>query len=90
MVFAEIDYAGPYEAKHGEISALLNSRFDHVQAALQSDSWIWVRFGEDKVAVDTFTAMTHQVKSARPGKHVDDVIAVLKEKFTVVVYEEPV
>ena len=60
-----------------------------MESGLQSDSWIWIHFGEETVAVDTFTSMTHQVKSARPGKHVEDVIVVLKEKYEVETYKEP-
>lgn len=89
MVFADLKYPERYEEKHDGLCTLLKSRFSHVESGLQSDSWIWVHFGEEKVAVDTFTSMTHQVKSARPGKHVEDVILVLKEKYEVETYKEP-
>ena len=89
MIFADLNYSERYEEKHGDLCALLKSRFSHVESGLQSDSWIWIHFGEQKVAIDTFTSMTHQVKSACPGKHVDDVIAVLKEKYVVLTYKEP-
>jgi hypothetical protein len=89
MVFADLTYPQRYEEKHEELCSLLKSRFSHVESGLQCDSWILVRFGEDKVAVDTFTSMTHQVKSSRAGKHVQEVIAVLKEQFTVSVRKEP-
>ncbi len=89
MIFAEITYPERYEEKHGELCSLLKRSFSHVESGLQSDSWIWIHLGEQKVAVDTFSSMTHQVKSPRPGRHVDDVIAVLKEQFAVNVYREP-
>jgi hypothetical protein len=89
MIFAVLNYNERYEEKHRDLCTLLNSRFSHVESGLQSDSWIWIYYGDEKVAIDTFTSMTHQVKSARPGKHVDDVIAVLKEKYEVLTYEEP-
>lgn len=89
MVFADLEYPESYEEKHADLCTLLMSRFSHVESGLQSDSWIWIHFGDEKVAVDTFTARTHQVKSIRPGKHVDEVIAVLKEKYEIVIYKEP-
>ena len=89
MIFAEITYLECYQEKHDDLCALLKRSYSHVEAGLQSDSWIWIHFGDEKVAVDTFTSMTHQVKSLRPGRHVDDVIAVLKEHFAVSVFEEP-
>ena len=89
MVFADLKYSERYEEKHDDLCTLLKSRFSNVESGLQSDSWIWIHFGEETVAVDTFTSMTHQVKSARPGKHVEDVIVVLKEKYEVETYKEP-
>jgi hypothetical protein len=89
MIFADLEYAGRYEEMHDGLCAFLRKRFTNVEAGLQSDSWIWVHIGSDKVAVDTFTSMTHQVKSRRSGKHVDDVIAALQEQYSVVVYKQP-
>jgi len=89
MIFADLEYAGRYEEMHDGLCSFLRTRFSRVEAGLQCDSWIWVHIGSEKVAVDTFTSMTHQVKSCRAGKHVDDVIAALKEQFTVVVYNQP-
>ena len=89
MIFAEIEDRGRYEEMHEDLCSLLRSRFAHVESGLQCDSWIWVHIGPEKVAVDTFTSIAHQVKSSCPGKHVEDVIAVLKEQFSVIVFKEP-
>jgi hypothetical protein len=87
MIFADFHYSGPYTAAHDDLYAFLHSRFDRVEGGLQGESWIWI--DEDKVEVDTFSAMTHQVKSSRPGSHVERVIGVVKEKYDVQVYPQP-
>ena len=89
MIFGKINYSKPYEAMHDEMLSFIGSRFDSVQGGLQCDSWIWIQIGDAKVAIDTFTEMTHEVKSTTSGMHVDRVIRVLKEKYSVDVYEEP-
>ena len=45
--------------------------------------------GEVKVAIDTFSSMKHQVKSEKPGRHVQKVIEALQLKYKVKVYERP-
>jgi len=89
MIFAKLNYSDCYEDVHDSVSILLEEYFDNTECGLQCDSWIWVRIDEAKVAVDTFTAMTHEVKSDKPGKHVEDVISVLSKKFSVDVYAQP-
>lgn len=42
-----------------------------------------------KVAIDTFTSMKHQIKSAKAGVHVQKVIETLLRRFEVKIYEEP-
>ena len=74
---------------HDKIMSFIESRFDSVQGGLQCDSWIWVQFGDAKVEIDTFSGVTHEVKSFASGKHVDAVISALQERYSVDVYEEP-
>jgi hypothetical protein len=90
MVFADLKYSGTYEDAHDDLYTFLQSRFDRVEGGLQSDSWIWIWFDEDKVAVDTFSAKTHQIKSSRSGVHVERVIEALKQKYNIAVYPQPV
>jgi hypothetical protein len=90
MVFADLKYSGTYEDAHDYLHAFLQSRFDRVEGGLQSDSCIWIWFDEDKVAVDTFSATNHQIKSSRSGSHVERVIEALKQKYNVAVYPQPV
>jgi hypothetical protein len=45
--------------------------------------------GEEKVAIDTFTSMKHQIKSPKAGAHVQKVIDTLLHGFHLRVYEKP-
>lgn len=90
MIFAELDYNGHYDHHHAPVLALLRSAFRQVEAGHQCDSWIWVLDGGEKVAVDTFTAMRHQVKSATSGPHVQRVIAALQASYSITIHEPPV
>lgn len=89
MIFAELAYPGSYGDVHDELLALIRSRFSEVQSGHQGDSWIWILDGGEKVALDTFSSMKHQVRSSKPGPHVDAVISALRERYVVRVYAEP-
>ena len=55
-----------------------------------SDSWIWALGDSDKVQIDTFTAMQHQIKSPyRDSRLVHEVIRELKGRYTVNMFSEP-
>ena len=77
MIFAALEYPQTYEAAHSGLVAYLKTRFPKLDSGLQCDSWIWIWFGDDKVAIDTFTSMKHLVKSSKSGEHVDAVIQAL-------------
>ncbi len=70
MIFAELEYQKHYSDVHAELLAVVDKHFSRVQSGLQGDSWIWIFDGEEKVAIDTFTSMKHQIKSAKAGAHV--------------------
>lgn len=89
MVFAKLNYSNRFEEIHKSLAILLEEHFDRVESGLQGDSWIWVWAANRKVAVDTFSAMTYEVESDKPGRHVEEVIEVLNKKFSVEVYAEP-
>jgi len=89
MVFAALEYPETYEDAHLSLVAYLRTRFPKLDSGLQCDSWIWIWFGDDKVAIDTFTSMKHLVKSSRSGEHVDAVIRALIQQYTVKVYPTP-
>ena len=89
MIFAKIIYDGTYESRHGEMVEFISSRFSNVEHGFQCDSWIWIHFGEDKVAVDTFSSDKHWIKSSRAGNHVDCVLKALSERFEISVLNIP-
>ena len=89
MIFAEMEYPKHYSDFHAELLAFIGRHFLHVQSGLQGDSWIWILDGEEKVAIDTFTSMKHQIKSPKAGVHVQKVIETLLRQFEVKVYGEP-
>ncbi len=89
MIFAEMEYQEDYEDFHEELLNFIGERFSKVKSGLQGDSWIWILDGEEKVAIDTFTSMKHQIKSLKAGSHVQKVIEVLQLKYKVRVYDDP-
>ena len=89
MIFAEMEYAGEYCDFHEELSRFLSKHFSCVQSGLQMDSWFWIFDGEEKVVIDTFSSTKHQVKSAKAGSHVEQVISALLLNYKVKVYTKP-
>jgi hypothetical protein len=89
MIFAALEYPEAYEDIHYDLVHSLRARFQTIESGIQCDSWVWIHFGEDKVAVDTFTSMKHLIKSSRSGAHVESVIRVLQEHYTVRVFAKP-
>jgi len=68
MIFAALDYPETYEEIHHQLVAFLSARFECVDSGLQSDSWIWVHLGGEKVAIDTFSGMRRLVSRLVPDK----------------------
>ena len=89
MIFAQLQYDDSYSDVHAELAAFLGAHFEDTKSGLQGDSWIWIREGEEKVEVDTFSSMQHQVKSATHGELVQRVIEVLMLKYDVQLHAAP-
>lgn len=89
MIFAEMTYPEHYSVFHAELFAFISKHFSQVDGGLQCDSWIWILDGEEKVAIDTFTSMKHQIKSPMAGLHVQTVINVLQRRYEINVYDDP-
>ena len=90
MIFAEIKYDEHCDDFHAPLLKQIKAHFNKVDSGLQSDSWIWVWEGNDRVKIDTFSSMHHQIKSDyKENALVQEVIKVLQKKYTVVVYHEP-
>ena len=89
MIFAEMEYESEYGDFHEELHTYLTENFSKIESGVQGDSWFWIFDGGEKVAIDTFTSMKHQVKSETPGPHVQRVLDVLSRKYGLKLYEEP-
>lgn len=90
LIFAELIYETHYDDVHQGLVELLEANFTHVESGHQGDSWLWIFRDGDKVEVDTFSSMRHQVKSSKPDSAlVQDVIRALQTKYKVSVYSEP-
>lgn len=61
--FAELQYKEHYDDIHAELVEFVKARFLNVKSGHQGDSWIWILRDGDKVQLDTFTSMHHQIKS---------------------------
>jgi hypothetical protein len=89
MIFADVHYSGSHWDVHSEMVKLLEDHFSEIQSGVQGDSWIWIVDGGEKIVIDTFSSMTHQVKSRAAGSHVQKVIDVLRIKYDVQVFDAP-
>ena len=89
MIFAELEYDQSYYDVHEPLVALLGRHFPNVESGLQGDSYAWVLDDGQKVAVDTFTSMHHQVKSLKPSPLVNQVLAVLAGRYQLRIFDPP-
>ena len=90
MIFAELQYEQDYSEIHSELVGYLQSKFPNLEHGLQGDSWIWIFAGNEKVAVDTFSSMKHQVKSERLNSSLTkEVIGALAERYKLTELDEP-
>jgi len=64
MIFAELEYKKHYSEIHDELVDFIKSEFPNIEHGLQGDSWIWIFDNNDKVAIDTFSSMKHQIKTS--------------------------
>ena len=90
MIFADMQYDKDYWNFHDELKVYLSTHFSDVECGLQGDSWFWIHDGDTRVAIDTFSSLKHQVKSDRPGPHVDRVMQMLGLKYKLSNYPSPV
>ena len=90
MIYAEMEYNTHYSECHHELVSYLEERFSTIEHGLQGDSWIWIFEGDDKVEIDTFYSMKHQIKSpATDSPLVIKVIEFIGAKYKLTIYEEP-
>ena len=90
MIFAEMVYNQHYDDMHEPLLQLIKSRFKRVESGHQGDSYIWILEGEEKVVIDTFSSMKHQIKSESINSTlVKIVIQAIQEKYMLIVFNEP-
>ena len=90
MVFAELSYQGHYSDYHDAIVNCLLSEFPGLQQGHQGDSWIRIGEEADKVTIDTFYSMKHQVKAADPENPLLRlVLDQLQTVFEVTLFDPP-
>lgn len=69
---------------HQVLVDFIEKRFSNVTSGHQGDSWIWITGEGDKVEIDTFSAMHHQIKSPFENSQlVYQVIDALATEFSV-------
>lgn len=90
MIYAVLQYDQHYSDVHDSLVELLTSSFRNIEHGHQGDSWIWIFENEEKVAIDTFSSMKHEVKSEVPSSTLaKKVIETLSRKYQVVIHPEP-
>lgn len=90
MVVAELCYEGHYSDQHDVIVACLLEQFPQCQSGHQGDSWIWIGDDANKICIDTFYSMRHQVKAVDQHNPVlKQVFACLQSAFEVEVFDKP-
>ena len=89
MIFAELEYQEDYWDVHEELKNYLLQHFEGVESGLQSDSWFWITIDRVRVSLDTFSSMKHQIKSDKPGPHVQQVLDLLERRFRITIYAPP-
>ncbi len=90
MIFADIEYSKDYSNVHYELVNLMGSNFEIIKYGIQGDSWVWIFEENDKVTIDTFSSLKHQVKCDIKGSPlIKKVISVLKQKYEILEYDTP-
>jgi hypothetical protein len=90
MIFAEMEYEQEYSEFHDELVIFIKAQFPKIEYGLQGDSWIWIFEDDEKVAIDTFSSMKHQIKSSSAEfTLVNKVIEYVSSHYKVVVYDTP-
>ncbi len=83
MIFARLNYKQHYSDVHFDLDSLIRKNFTNVESGLQGDSWIWILENNEKVAIDSFTSMKHEIKSEHECQLVAKVIDILSQRYSV-------
>ena len=89
MIFARLIYNEHYDEYHRAVVSCLKQKFPDLQEGHQCDSWVWIIQGKEKIEVDTFYAMRHEVRARQDSQLLRSVIAQLQTQFDVEVLDSP-
>lgn len=87
--FAVIDTGQRYDDFYDELLAFIKAHFAHVQSGIQGDAWIWITEGDQKVAVDSFSAMRFEIKAVARNELLQRVIDTIAGRYPVRLYDPP-
>jgi hypothetical protein len=86
IAFAVIEHSQSYHEFYDELLDYVKRHFSQVESGIQGDAWIWITQEEKKVAVDTFSAMQFEIKSADNNALLQSVIDTIRAKYPVRIY----
>ena len=90
MIVAEFEYEKHYSEVHDELVEFLKQEFLSIEHGLQGDSWIWITENNDKVAIDTFSSMNHQIKTSNNKSTLAiKIIDRISTKYKLRIYDIP-
>jgi hypothetical protein len=90
MIYGEIVTNQSYYDVYAPLLSLIKENFSEVESGVQGDAYIWIKSGDEKVALDTFTSMRFQIKSNKvSGLLVEQVITTLESEYKLYIYNEP-
>ena len=90
MIYARFSHSIPYGDFHDELLEFVKSKFTHVESGHQGDSWIWIFNESERVEIDTFYSMVHEIKTSHAeAKLVKLVIQALSEKYELQILSNP-
>ena len=89
IAFAVIEHNQNYYDFYNELLPYIKKHFSCVESGVQGDAWIWIKENEQKVAIDTFSAMQFEIKADSKNALLQTVINILQEKYPVHLYDPP-
>jgi hypothetical protein len=91
MIIGEIESSESYYDLYGKLLEFIEMHFRTVESGLQGDAYIWITSEGEKVSLDTFSAMSFQIKANESSSSLAKlVVNTLKMQYAVQLYPEPI
>ena len=87
IAFAVIEHSKNYYEFYYELLDYITEYFPHTESGIQGDAYIWIKYNEHRVSVDTFGAMQFEIKSDSKNTLLQDVIETIQKKYPVRLYD---